>query len=212
MTPEQWPALSRLLDEALDLPPHAHAQWLAQLAPADLSLQPLLRDLLARHVAAETGDFLSTLPKFVAPGVNSQPAIGGLKPGTLIGPYRLETEIGRGGMGVVYRAERADGLIKRPVAIKLLHPGLQGDEFIERFALERDILARLAHPNIARLYDAGLTPARQPYLALEFVAGTPIIDYGDQQRLSLAARLELFEQVLSAVQFAHANLVVHRDL
>ncbi len=212
ITPEQWPVLSRLLDEALDLPQHAHAQWLAQLAPANLPLQPLLRDLLARHAADETGDFLRTLPKFTAVGVDSHPAIRGLEPGTLIGPYVLEAEIGRGGMGVVYRAKRADGLIKRPVAIKLLHPGLQGDEFVERFALERDILARLAHPNIARLYDAGLTPARQSYLALEFVAGTPIIDYCNQRRLSLAARLELFQQVLSAVQFAHANLVVHRDL
>lgn len=210
ITPEQWPTLSRLLDEALDLPRHEHEQWLARLAPADLSLQPVLRDLLARHAAAETDDFLNTLPKFSAMGLHAE--VRGLEPGTLIGPYRLEAEIGRGGMGVVYRAVRADGLINRPVAIKLLHPGLQGDEFVARFALERDILARLTHPNIARLYDAGLTPARQPYLALEYVAGTPIIDYSDQRRLGFMARLELFDQVLSAVQFAHANLVVHRDL
>ncbi|HEY6922135.1 MAG TPA: serine/threonine-protein kinase, partial [Steroidobacteraceae bacterium] len=193
-----------------DLPQEAHEHWLARLGPADLPLEPVLRDLLAKHAAAETSDFLNTLPKFAATALHAD--AGALEPGTLIGPYVLEAEVGRGGMGVVYRAVRADGLIKRPVAIKLLHPGLQGDEFVARFALERDILARLAHPNIARLYDAGLTPARQPYLALEFVAGTPIIDYSDQRHLTLAARLELFEQVLSAVQFAHANLVVHRDL
>jgi tetratricopeptide (TPR) repeat protein len=135
-----------------------------------------------------------------------------LKPGAAVGPYVIEREIGSGGMGAVWLARRSDGLIKRPVALKLPHTGPHGHHLAERFASERDILAELAHPNIARLYDAGFSDDGQPFLALEYVAGAPLIEYCDQHRLDLEQRLRLFQQVLNAVQYAHGNLVIHRDL
>jgi serine/threonine protein kinase len=107
---------------------------------------------------------------------------------------------------------RGDGLIKRSVALKLPHSGPHGRYLAEHFASERDILAELSHPNIARLYDAGFAEDGQPFLALEYVAGAPLIDYCDQQRVDVRQRLRLFQQVLRAVQYAHDNLVIHRNL
>jgi serine/threonine-protein kinase len=115
-------------------------------------------------------------------------------------------------MGVVWRARRADGLVKRPVALKLLHAGFYSSELLARFARERDILAALTHPNIARLYDAGFTATGQPFLALEFVEGLALTEYCDRKRLDVRERLRLMLQVLTAVQYAHSHLVVHRDL
>ena len=133
-------------------------------------------------------------------------------PGGVVGPYKLIRELGRGGMGEVWLAERADGSLKRPVALKLPILSLHNRAFAERFSRERDILAQLTHPQIARLYDAGVTAAGQPYLALEYVEGEPITDYCDGKRLGLEQRLELFLGVLRAVQYAHTHLIVHRDL
>jgi serine/threonine-protein kinase len=130
----------------------------------------------------------------------------------VVGPYILEEEIGRGGMGAVWRARRSDGAISRPLALKLPHAGPHAGQLVERFHRERRILSELSHPNIARLDDAGVTESGQPYLALEFVSGLPLIGYCDRERLGVRARLELFVQVLRAVQYAHANLVIHRDL
>ena len=128
------------------------------------------------------------------------------------GPYRLIRELGHGGMGVVWLAERSDGAIKREVALKFPHLYLSSPTTADRFARERDILARLTDSRIARLYDAGVTSQGQPYLALEYVEGEAITDYCDRLRLDVKARLKLFSEVLGAVQYAHANLVVHRDL
>ncbi|MEP6678629.1 MAG: protein kinase [Betaproteobacteria bacterium] len=136
----------------------------------------------------------------------------GLAEGGTVGPYRLLRELGAGGMGVVWLAERTDGLVKRPVALKLPLLALQRGVLAERFARERDILASLEHPNIARLYDAGTTPTGQPFLALEYVEGKPITQYCDDARLGVRARIGLLIQVLRAVQYAHAHLVIHRDL
>jgi len=129
-----------------------------------------------------------------------------------VGPYRLERELGRGGMGTVWLARRTDGLLKRPVALKLPIAGPRIADLTRRFGRERDILADLAHPNIARLYDAGVTAEGQPYLALEYIDGTPIIAYCDRHRLSIRGRLGLYSQVLHAVRYAHSRLVIHRDL
>src|SRR6266850_7781110 len=137
--------------------------------------------------------------------------ITALRPGAAVGPYGIERELGSGGMGAVWLARRSDGLIKRPVALKLPHTGPHGRHLAQRFASERDILAELAHPNIARLYDAGFSDDGQPFLALEYLAGAPLIEYCDQHRLDLRQRLRLFQQVLHAVQYAHGNLVIHRD-
>lgn len=115
-------------------------------------------------------------------------------------------------MGSVWLAERTDGLFKRQVALELVHAALVSRVTAERFAREREILAGLNHPNIARLLDAGIAQEGQPYLALDYIAGTPITNYCDDRNLSIEARLALFQQVLGAVQYAHGHLVVHRDL
>jgi WD40 repeat protein len=132
--------------------------------------------------------------------------------GKQFGPYRIVSLLGQGGMGNVWLAERADGLFTRQVALKLIHTALTGRVMTERFSREREILASLNHPNIARLFDAGFADDGQPYLALEYIAGTPFKAYCDRNRLDIRARLELFRQVLNAVQYAHASLVIHRDL
>src|SRR5882724_2529525 len=212
--PKQWPTLSRLLDEALDVPPEARASWLDSLPPPDRAYQEDLRTLLRHADAAQNNEFLDILPdlKDAVDNVRAAVSIAALKPGDAVGPYIIERENGSGGMGAVWLARRSDGLIKRPVALKLPHTGPHGRHLAERFASERDILAELAHPNIARLYDAGFSDDGQPFLALEYVAGAPLIEYCDQHRLDLRRRLRLFQQVLHAVQYAHGNLVIHRDL
>jgi len=132
--------------------------------------------------------------------------------GRLFGPYRVLSLLGHGGMGSVWLAERVDGLFTRRVALKLIHPALMGRVMTERVAREREILASLNHPNIAQLFDAGFAEDGQPYLALEYIAGTPLNHYCDEHRLTVHERLTLFRQVLGAVQYAHARLVIHRDL
>ena len=210
--PAQWPSLSRLLDEALEVPSGGLEQWLDTLPPTDAVHRIQLRELLRRRAAAETGDFLITLPKVGDGEAIAHPGAQGLAAGSVVGPYILEEEIGRGGMGAVWRARRSDGALKRPLALKLPHAGAHAEQLVERFHRERQILSELSHPNIARLDDAGVTASGQPFLALEFVSGLPFIEYCDRQRLGVRARLELFVQVLRAVQYAHANLVIHRDL
>jgi tetratricopeptide (TPR) repeat protein len=210
--PEQWSSLSRLLDEALDVPINGLERWLESLPAGDAIHRAKLRELLLQRAAAETGDFLLTLPKVVAEAASGGKSPSSIRPGTVIGPYVVEEEIGRGGMGAVWRARRGDGVIKRPVALKLPLAGLYGQELIERFTRERDILGELLHPNIARLDDAGVTASGQPYLALEYVPGTRLTDYCDELRLDTRGRLLLCLQVLRAVQYAHSHLVIHRDL
>jgi len=129
-----------------------------------------------------------------------------------IGLYRILRELGRGGMGVVYLAERDDGQYKRQVAVKLLRAGADADELRRRFLAERQILASLSHPNIAQLLDGGVADGGLPYLVMEYVDGVPITEYCDRHRLGLDARLRLFQNVCAAVHHAHQNLVLHRDL
>ncbi len=130
----------------------------------------------------------------------------------IVGPYRILRELGRGGVGAVYLAIRADESFKKQVAIKLLRPGLQSDEIVRRFRHERQILASIDHPFIAKLLDGGSTPEGLPYLVMEYVDGQPIDEYCESHRLTIDQRLELFCNVCSAVHFAHQHLVVHRDL
>jgi serine/threonine-protein kinase len=204
---EQWLLLSQLLDDALALPEAERASWVATLGPEHASLKSLLADLFARPASVATTDLIGTLPSFaVAPGGDDWAV------NAIVGPYRLIREVGRGGMGAVWLAERADGLVRRQVAVKLPILAAPRKTLAERFAREWEILAPLVHPHIARLYDAGFAADGQPYLALEFVAGEPITAYCDQRHLSVRKRIELFLQVLAAVQYAHANLVLHRDL
>ncbi len=136
----------------------------------------------------------------------------GARPERRLGAHRLLAELGRGGMSRVFLAERVDGLYGQQVAIKLLLPGMDSRELLHRFETERRILARLEHPNIARLYDAGTTAHGAPYFVMEVIDGRPIDRFCDEEGLGVAARLRLFQQVCRAVHFAHQNLVVHRDL
>src|SRR5690606_34614599 len=127
-----------------------------------------------------------------------------------VGPYRLLREIGRGGMGAVYLAERDDDEYRRQVAVKLVGSAPIPD-LTARFLAERQILASLDHPNIARLYDGGTTPNGTPYLVMEYIDGRRIDEYCDAHRLSIPSRLALFDKVCAAVQYAHQQLIVHRD-
>ena len=200
-----WATLDRLLDEALDRPAAARAAWLDSLDQQFDALKPRLRALLARAAEVETSDFLSKLP-----GVDLDAEEPAAVDGRIVGPYRLVRELGRGGMGSVWLAERVDGLIDRPVALKLPHVAAHFSGLAERMARERTILAALNHPHIARLYDAGLSDDGQPYLALEYVEGRPLDVYC--RSLDLRARLRLFLQVANAVAYAHGKLIIHRDL
>jgi len=204
-------ALSRLLEEMLDTPVEQRETWLEGISVTCAHLVPALREMLAYHARIESQDFLATMPKFAATTAEAKDAAA-VSEGSIVGPFRLLRRIGRGGMSDVWVAERADGAVKREVAIKLPHASLRGEQFAARFALERDILASLSHPNIARLYDAGIDSAGQPYLAMEFVEGVPVTEFCDTHRLPIRDRLLLFQQILAAVQSAHAQLIIHRDL
>src|SRR5262245_13640274 len=132
--------------------------------------------------------------------------------GERMGAYAVVKELGRGGMGAVYLAERADGQFEKRVAIKVLKRGTDTDEVLRRFRIERQILARLDHPNIARLLDAGTTDDGLPYFIMDYIVGAPVTRFAVAQRLSTRQRLELFLKICAAVEFAHRNLVVHRDI
>ena len=201
MDAEHWLELSPLLDALLEMDPVTRARHLEQLRGDRPELGKELAALLA--LEDERSDFLSE--PLVAP-------LPGPRKGGRVGPYRLERMLGEGGMGQVWLASRADGLYQRRVALKLLRPGLADTDLQLRFARERQILARLTHPHIARLLDAGSTRDGQPYLALEYVEGEAITVWCRQQGASLEARLRLFLQTCDAVSHAHANLIVHRDL
>jgi TolB-like protein/Tfp pilus assembly protein PilF len=204
--------MSRLLDEALELDPESRRRWLEALSPEHRDLEPALRQALLREESQTTGtDRLGTLPKIGSTGDKTEFG-SGLQAGELVGPYRLMRPLGAGGMAEVWLAQRADGAFKREVALKLpMLSGLRPD-LASRFARERDILAGLEHPNIARLYDAGVTPEGLPYLAMEYVHGEPLTAWCDAHRLGVRERLKLFLQVLDAVQYAHGHQVIHRDI
>jgi len=207
-----WQQLSALYEAADALDPVALAAWLAQLRAQPHPLLNQLEQMLAARSQVQHNGFLGTLPRMPVP---PEPDAVVWAEGSRVGPYRLVRHLGEGGMAEVWMAQRDDGAFQRTVAIKLLfrHAGSsQRDSFAQRFARERDILASLNHPNIAGLHDAGVTPDGQPWLALEYVEGETLTRWCDTQRLDIAARVRLFRQVLLAVQHAHANLVIHRDL
>ena len=210
MDKESWTELNALLDAVLDVPPGERGQLVEGLGTEFGPLKTWLHALLERAGDVETNDFLGSLP-----GIGSAADLGTVPEehaGETIGPYRLLRELGVGGMGKVWLAQRIDGLIKRPVALKLPRGAWRFTGLGERMAREREILATLTHPNIARLYDAGLTDEGQPYLALEYVEGVPIDTYCIEHELDIPARLRLFLQAAAAIAYAHNRLVVHRDL
>jgi serine/threonine-protein kinase len=207
-----WPEIDRLLDEALALPAPERSAWLAGRPGLAAPVRESLQRLLATGAEVETGDFLHRLPPVALPAGDAEPALPAA--GARVGPWRLLRLLGEGGMGQVFLAERADGQMKREVALKLPRLGWldRVGGLAERLARERDILAALAHPHIARLYDAGVDELGRPWLALEFVDGQPLTDWCTQRGSGVAERLQLLLQVADAVSAAHARLVVHRDL
>lgn len=207
MKTQHWERVAELFTEAATLPALERAAFIHGACGDDDELREELNSLLRAH--DQTSGPLDVAPPFAVdePGTSEhvEPA------GTLVGPYRLLRPIGAGGMGSVWLAERSDGTLKRNVALKRPHVSWIGSP-AGRMAQERDILAGLEHPNIARLYDAGVTAEGQPYLALEYVEGVPITQYCVAHQLPTRRRLELFLQVLEAVRYAHTHLVIHRDL
>ncbi len=213
LTPSQLLELATLIDSLQALPAEKREGWLASLPASRHWCRPYLASLVDPALAQHAANFLHTLPKIESSetGTSAAPETG-LMPGCEIGPYSLVRELGRGGMGTVWLAQRNDLSMRRNVALKLPHTHLPHRMLAERFERERDILAGLNHPHIAQLYEAGFSAQGQPFLALEFVEGEPLLGWCDRQRLDTRARLTLFLQVLSAVQYAHGQLVVHRDL
>ena len=204
-----WQEILALLDTALELDATQYTSWLEALPAEQARLSPMLKALLQSRAEVSTGAFMRESATFALP---SPPAPEGPAAQSLVGPYRLLRELGQGGMASVWLAERADGLLERQVALKLPHVSWGIASFADRMARERNILASLTHPNIARLYDAGIAADGRPFLALEYVDGEPIDVYASARGLGVRARVELILQVARAVAHAHARLVVHRDL
>jgi len=203
----QMALMSRLLDEALPLDAEGRRRWLEALSPEYQSLAGALREAL---VPVGEGGLAGALD---AGARSDLDRIGsGPRPGEIVGPYRVIRLLGEGGMAEVWLAERADGAFKRDVALKLPVLLRLREDLASRFARERDILAALEHPNIARLYDAGVSSNGLPYLAMEYVAGEPLTDWCDAHQLAIRERVRLFLQVLDAVQYAHGQRVIHRDI
>jgi len=209
----RWAEIDDLFARALDRPPDERTAFLRATCGDDPDLYHAVVDLLESDAAAEEA-LGESATEFAAHLLNEAAAEQDrdLAPGTRVGPYRIDGELGRGGMGTVYRAARADGTFEKAVALKLVKRGMDTDEVLRRFRYERQILAGLDHPHVARLLDAGAHTDGRPYLVMELVEGTPITKYADRQNLGLDARLALFEQVCEAVAYAHHHLVVHRDL
>ena len=206
MRPERWARIEEVLERAVDLHAPERARYLDLACGDDASLRSEVASLLAEHDGG-TGALdrpPAWLPHGEAGSVDAQP--------DTIGPYRILRVIGRGGMGQVYLGERDAIDFKQVVAIKVIRRGLDTDDLIARFRNERRILARLDHPNIARLIDVGATEQGRPYLVMEHVDGVPIAEYCDRNRLTIAERLRLFRSVCAAVHHAHRSLIVHRDL
>ena len=210
MDPERWQRIARILGAVWDLPPEERSAFITRETDDDPGLRAELESLLAAEAGA--GSFLEHPAE---QQLAQHPSFGleqDLPPGTRIGPWAVGRALGRGGMGVVYLAERADGQFRQRVALKLIKRGMDSAEIVQRFLAERQILAKLVHPHIARLLDGGTAPDGRPWFALEYVEGTPLNRFAADRALSFAARLHLFEQVAEAVRYAHQNLVVHRDL
>ena len=206
LTPQQWARITACFDEYQVLSEPDRARALATLEDEDAAVAAEVAALLDADV---DDDFLSTLSgrPITMPQDRAARLIG-----QTLGAYRIEREIGRGGMGVVYEGRHIDPTLDKRVAIKTLALGLDSPELAWRFRRERQILAKLSHPNIAALYDGGTTDDGLPYLVMEYVTGQRIDTWCDAKRLSVRHRLDLFRQVCAAVQFAHAKLIVHRDL
>ena len=210
----------QILDEALDLPASERAAYLDEACAGDAELRARVEAMVAGAEAPAPSKFLDERPN-VSPEIlkaylpddteETQPHVLDMM-GRQIGGFRVVEQIGKGGMGMVYRAERTGVAFDKTVAVKVVRPGMYTTGGVERFEYERRILARLEHPNIAHLIDGGETEDGLPYFIMEYVEGQPLDEYCNTNRLTIRERLKLFKTVCEAVRYAHRNLVVHRDL
>jgi tetratricopeptide (TPR) repeat protein/tRNA A-37 threonylcarbamoyl transferase component Bud32 len=208
MKPERWQQIEHVFHEAAARRPEERPDFLARACAGDDELRREVDALLAEDGGRQT--LFATL---IAEAAGSfAGARRGALTGSRLGPYRITGALGEGGMAEVYRAVRDDDEYRKEVAVKLVKPGMASDFMLGRFRHERQILANLDHPNVARLLDGGTTDDGLPYFVMEYVAGSPITEHCETRRLSLRRRLELFQRVCAAVSHAHRNLVVHRDL
>jgi tetratricopeptide (TPR) repeat protein/tRNA A-37 threonylcarbamoyl transferase component Bud32 len=210
VSPERWRRIEELLDGVLDLPPEQRSAWLVHACDGDEPLREAVEKLVA---ACEQPTRLPPSPvDLAAPLLARMAAEPEPEPAPeRVGPWRMVRELGHGGMGTVYLAERDDEQFRKQVAVKILRRGIAGEDLTRRFRHERQILASLDHPNIARMLDGGMESGA-PYIVMEFVDGVPLDTFCRRHQLPLNRRLELFADVCAAVQYAHQNLVVHRDL
>jgi serine/threonine protein kinase len=208
MDAEQWQHIRRIFHQAVDLPSGERGDFVLRAAAGDESLRIEVESLLASHDGA--GSFIEPPGDRVTTIVLDEVTADQI--GRRVGSYKIVREIGRGGMGSVYLGARADDEFSKRAAIKLIRTGMNTDFVVRRFLSERQILANLDHPNIARLLDGGTNEDGLPYFVMEYVEGQPIREYCDSLRLSTDERLRLFGDVCSAVHYAHQNLVIHRDI
>ena len=199
----EWQRIRALFSAAMALPADERSAYLDAQCASDPELRAQVEALLASADVADA-DYASVVQRVAADAAQDMPAV--------VGPYRLLQILGEGGMGRVYLAERTDEQFEQRVAVKILSARLPGKQLLQRFRAERQILANLNHPNIASLLDGGETATGLPYLVMEYVAGVPLFEYADRARLDLRDRLNMFLAVCDAVQHAHQNLVVHRDI
>ncbi|HKD77210.1 MAG TPA: serine/threonine-protein kinase, partial [Ktedonobacterales bacterium] len=202
----KWERIQQIFEEASQLPPSRRREWVSEACAGDRTLYFQVESMLLSLEEDEGGDGLEKQ-------IVSYLTVVAATPPERIGPYRIVSQIGQGGMGAVYLAERDDEQYRRVVAIKIIHSfAALRSELLLRFRVERQILAGLQHPNIAQMLDGGITQDGIPYIVMEYVKGVKIDEYCNRQALSLSQRIELFRGVCSAVQHAHRNLVVHRDI
>src|SRR5918998_1817666 len=219
MTPERWKQVEEVFQAALDLPRDERPRFIAEKCADDAALRVQVEALVAQY--EEAGDFIEE-PAFVVNNFNpasvpfrtTTPTSFEDDPmaGARVGSYKIVREIGRGGMGAVYLAVRADSEFQKRVAIKLVKRGMDTDFILRRFRNERQILASLDHTNIARLLDGGTTETGLPYFVMEYIEGQPLYRYCDSEKLTIPERQRLFVQICHAVGYAHQNRVVHRDI
>src|SRR6185437_5071019 len=212
MTPERWQQVESIFQTAADLPADKRASYLTEACGTDRTLRDEVVSLLASH---DTGD--SSFEDLIPADIRAKrfdPFADDVDPliGRRLGAYEIVRELGRGGMGAVYEAARVDKEFQHRVAIKLVKRGMDTDFILRRFRKERQILAALDHPNIARLLDGGTTDDGLPYFVMEFIEGQPLYLYCDERQLNINERLKLFRAICDALNYAHQKQVVHRDI
>ncbi|MGO9332258.1 MAG: serine/threonine-protein kinase, partial [Steroidobacteraceae bacterium] len=210
MSLPSWAHVKELLHQALALGPEARAKFLDEVCGSNAALRTELESLLSVGDELNAGFLEAPTPQFSADG-EGLGALG-LAEGQLFAErFQLVRKLGEGGMGQVWLAEQT-APVRRPVALKLIKAGMYDETVVHRFQAERQSLAIMDHPAIAKVFDAGITPQGQPYFVMEYVPGLPITEYCDQHKLNIRQRLDLFIQACDGVQHAHQKAIIHRDL